>query len=61
MYLSPCSTSRARVCRARASARFCNSNWLTVPSSSQAVTIAVITPGVFQVVAMIVRSNAAIH
>jgi len=53
--------SAAIACRIVASRRFSDSRRVTVPSSSHPQAIAVITPGVFQVVALIARSSFGTH
>ena len=54
-------TSAVIFCRSIASRRFSASSRFTVPSSSHPQVIAVITPGVFQVVALMARSILATH
>ena len=58
---NPSRTLRARVCLRRASTRFSVSRPATVPSLSQPVAIAVISAGVFRVVAWMARSKASMN
>ena len=53
--------SAASACRRTASLRFSVSRRVTAPSSTQPQTIAVMTPGVFQVVERIARSSRGIQ
>jgi len=61
MASNPSRTLRARVCLRRASTRFSVSRPATVPSLSQPVAIAVISAGVFRVVAWMARSKASMN
>src|SRR5438128_8634920 len=61
MYFRSANVALAMDCRFAASWRFSPSRRLTVPSSSQLQAIEVITPGVFQMVALMVLSIAGIQ